>query len=333
MLAVWLRPLVDYLDASGFDSREIFQCTGVDIDRVFIPGTRLPLSQAAPLWKKAAEAMGNPFIGLDVVPYAPPLQADTMAIAMMASRNFYEALQIMARLSPLVCDAVEIKLLRDGNHLRVIFLVHPQDRHIMPNEAMIPALLPIRWFFDGGLVDKKCIEQICFCQEYPGEKLVEHLQSYFSEHIKFGCELDTITFDWHSIQKQNPYWNPSLAKCSEEIALSELQKLNESNLIQVVKRYIAERLVYGEPQQEELACSLNISSRQLQRRLKAQGTRFKILLEQVRLDLAYRYLKDSNMTMVDIALSLGFNDQSNFIKAFKRWQGETPGQFRRKWID
>ena len=79
-----------------------------------------------------------------------------------------------------------------------------------------------------------------------------------------------------------------------------------------------------------MASLFNITERQLQRKLKEQGTSFGELLDQVRLDLALRYLQDSRMTMVDISLSLGFHDQSNFVKAFKRWQGETPGQYRNR---
>jgi AraC-like DNA-binding protein len=50
----------------------------------------------------------------------------------------------------------------------------------------------------------------------------------------------------------------------------------------------------------------------------------------VRLEPALRCLQDPRMTMLDIALSLGFSNQSNFVKAFKRWQGDTPWQFRRR---
>ena len=106
VLAVWLRPLVDYLERTGFSSRELFARSGVDAGQVFVPGARLPLSEAAPLWRYAAEVTGKPFVGLEIASDAPPLQADTTAIAMMASRNLYEALQRFSRLGHVICDAV-----------------------------------------------------------------------------------------------------------------------------------------------------------------------------------------------------------------------------------
>lgn len=62
VLAVWLRPLVDYLERTGYDSAAIFALTGVDVRQVFVPGARLRLSDAAPLWHHAAQVTGKSFI-------------------------------------------------------------------------------------------------------------------------------------------------------------------------------------------------------------------------------------------------------------------------------
>ena len=112
--------------------------------------------------------------------------------------------------------------------------------------------------------------------------------------------------------------------------LKDLAALDDQNLIARTRKVLMDQLAGGTPQLGRVASGFNITERQLQRKLKLQGTGFGELLDQVRLDLALRYLQDGRMTMVDIALSLGFNDQSNFVKAFKRWQGETPGQYRRR---
>ena len=58
VLAVWLRPLVDYLERTGFDSAALFSRAGVEVGRVFVPGARLRLRDAAPLWQQAAIVTG-----------------------------------------------------------------------------------------------------------------------------------------------------------------------------------------------------------------------------------------------------------------------------------
>ena len=330
VLAVWLRPLVDYLERTGFDSAAIFGHTGVDVGQVFVPGARLLLRDAAPLWQHAAQVTGKPFIGLEIANDAPPLQADVTAIAMMASRNLYEALQRFSRLSQIVCDAVEIALTRERGELRLDFLVKPEERHVMPREAMAPALLIPLGLVNQGMIDAPGIRELRFDCAYPGDAEHAHLQGIFPIDMRFGCEHYGLSVEWDLSLKQNPYWNPALAQMCEEQVLRDLEALDDSNLLLRTRRVLLDQLASGTPLLGKVAALFNITERQLQRKLSAQGTSFGKLLDEVRLDLALRYLQDRRMTMVDVALSLGFSDQSNFVKAFKRWQGETPGQYRRR---
>jgi AraC-like DNA-binding protein len=328
VLAVWLRPLVDYLERTGFDSAEIFRHAGVDVGQVFVPGVRLRLCDAAPLWQYAAQVTGKPFIGLEIANDAPPLQADVTAIAMMASRNLYEALQRFSRLSHIVCDAVEIVLSREKDELRLDFEVDPAEQHVMPPAAMDPALLIPLGLLGKGMIDIAGIRELRFSSAHPGAAMVEHLTELFPIPGRFGCEHHGMSIDWELSLRQNPYWNPALAQLCEEQVLNDLETLNDSNLLARTRKILLDQLASGTPQLGNVASLFNITERQLQRKLKEQGTAFGELLDQVRLELALRYLQDARMSMVDIALSLGFSDQSNFVKAFKRWQGETPGQYR-----
>lgn len=332
VLAVWLRPLVDYLDRTGFDSAAVFRHTGVDVGQVFVPGARLQLQDAAPLWRHAAQITGKPFIGLEIANDAPPLQADVTAIAMMASRNLYEALQRFSRLSHILCDAVELILDRQGDVLSLDYIVDPRERHLMPREAMDPALLIPLGLLDKGMIDAAAILELRFDCAHPGPSTVEQLAQIFPIPIPmhFECQHYGMRVDWELSQRQNPYWNPALAQLCEEQVLRELAALDDSNLVARTRKVMLDQLQDGTPQLGVVASLFNITERQLQRKLKQQGTGFGQLLDQVRLELALRHLQDPRMQMVDIALSLGFSDQSNFVKAFKRWQGETPGHYRRR---
>jgi AraC-like DNA-binding protein len=79
---------------------------------------------------------------------------------------------------------------------------------------------------------------------------------------------------------------------------------------------------------EKIAEHLNMSERSLQRRLKEAGTTFRTILERVRKDLASTYVHDPDIELVEVAFLLGFSDQSAFSRAFKRWTGNTPSEFR-----
>ena len=80
---------------------------------------------------------------------------------------------------------------------------------------------------------------------------------------------------------------------------------------------------------ETTAGHLAMTARTLQGKLKDEGTSFRKLQEEVRKQLAIGYLKDGNDSICEIALLLGFADQSAFHHAFKRWTGRTPGEYRK----
>ncbi len=91
--------------------------------------------------------------GLEIASDASPLQADVTTIAMMASRNLYEALQRFSRLSQIVTDSVQVVLTREGQELRLDVIVKSSERQFMPPEAMDSALLiPLSLLGKGMIV-------------------------------------------------------------------------------------------------------------------------------------------------------------------------------------
>ena len=101
-----------------------------------------------------------------------------------------------------------------------------------------------------------------------------------------------------------------------------------NNLAMQVRAKIIEGLPDGGPSQEKIAQTLNTSLRSLQRRLRDEDTNFKNLLSETRQQLALQYLSDSSRSIGEITYPLGFSEPSNFTRAFKRWTGKSPGEFR-----
>jgi AraC-like DNA-binding protein len=79
-----------------------------------------------------------------------------------------------------------------------------------------------------------------------------------------------------------------------------------------------------------VAAALSMSERTLRRRLAAAGTRYQVLLDEVRQALAEEMLETGMLSVEDVAQRLGYAESSSFIHAFKRWRGETPARFRRR---
>ena len=107
-----------------------------------------------------------------------------------------------------------------------------------------------------------------------------------------------------------------------------LGKLDENNIVDRVTAVIVDMLPSGGIADEKIAESLNMGVRSLQRRLKDHQASFSGLLENTRRELSREYLRDPKHSVNEVAYLLGFSEPGNFSRAFKRWYGQTPSEFR-----
>ena len=122
------------------------------------------------------------------------------------------------------------------------------------------------------------------------------------------------------------YLNDLLLKYCEA-ALAD-RRGDNSQLRTRVENAISSVLPHGKVRVEDVARSLGMSKRTLARRLSDEGLNFTEILQQLRRDLAVRYLDDRRLHVSKIAWLLGFREVSAFTHAFKRWTGKTPSQIR-----
>ncbi len=108
-----------------------------------------------------------------------------------------------------------------------------------------------------------------------------------------------------------------------------LKYKNGSSLSAKVRRRLRQCLSGEVPDFEELALELNMTSATLRRRLHEEGASYQSIKDQLRRDLAISYLSHSTRSVMDIALELGFSERSAFHRAFRKWTGASPGEFRR----
>lgn len=95
-----------------------------------------------------------------------------------------------------------------------------------------------------------------------------------------------------------------------------------------VRPLIARQLARGQVKVESVAAELNMSRHTLYKKLKEENLTFAGLLEDVRREQALKYMNDRNRTLSEVAELLGFSELSAFSRAFKRWMGKSPAEFR-----
>ena len=106
----------------------------------------------------------------------------------------------------------------------------------------------------------------------------------------------------------------------------------QDNIAGELKRKLADLLARGEANADSACRALRLSRRTLQRRLTAEKTSFQKILNEVRAELAVKYLEDARLKSLEIAMLLGYSSLSSFTTAFKSWYDMPPAAYRQKFI-
>ncbi|WP_170756557.1 helix-turn-helix transcriptional regulator [Ruegeria lacuscaerulensis] len=113
--------------------------------------------------------------------------------------------------------------------------------------------------------------------------------------------------------------------CEKE--LSELLSRDEGRVSGKVRKALVQSLSFG-ANMELISRQIGLTSRTLRRHLKRENTTFSDIVDSTRSELALRYLRDTELSIQEIAYVLGFSDSASFVRAFRRWTGKTPKHYR-----
>jgi len=157
---------------------------------------------------------------------------------------------------------------------------------------------------------------------------VDDFERVLRAPLKFGATHNRLVFESGSMECALEGGNPELARHSDAIALQYLARIERDNIQARVRDLLMERLDKSEPSQEEVAEHLYMSARTLQRKLGDCGTTYKEILDETRHSLALAYLSAPEHSVSDITHLLGFSCGSSFTRAFRRWTGKSPSNWR-----
>ena len=146
--------------------------------------------------------------------------------------------------------------------------------------------------------------------------------------IEFNAPTGTFYFSKESLLEPLPHGTPEIAKATDKIAEQYIEALDPHKVASQVRRLLIALLPSGNADQEIVSKRLNRSASTLQRQLADEGVTYREVLESTRRSLAEDYLTDGKHSQAQIAYMLGFSDQSNFSRAFKRWTDQSPKQYQ-----
>lgn len=158
----------------------------------------------------------------------------------------------------------------------------------------------------------------------------EHVEKVLNADVCFNGSADRIFVPKQFLELESRYSQNDLYPLTEDLARQQLMELSgEDKLINSIRTSIRSQLPFGLPKIGDTAAALDMTARTLQRRLQERQIKYQGLLDDVRRELARELVIKPELMLSDVADYLGFNDQSAFQHAFKRWENTTPGKFRK----
>jgi AraC-like DNA-binding protein len=300
---------------------------GVDLSKRTRPGARVIRSKQAEIWRRAEEITGDPGVGIVVGLHSEPRDYYVLGHSWLASTTLKDAFERMIRYREVISSNVQSSaLIREGDLYR-LKAVYP-DVERMPimtgMEAGVAGLLKLCRVSAGRDIRPVRAELIFAADRNP-----EEFQRLLQCPIRYDCDHNALWFRAEDLDAPLPGAVPEMLDAADRIARDYIASFDHSKVATQVRTLLVRMLPAGKVDQETIASKLYRSASTLQRQLGAEGTSYRDILAETRESLAKQYLADPGYAPSDVAFMLGFADQSNFGRAFKRWTGMSPGEYQR----
>jgi AraC-like DNA-binding protein len=288
----------------------------------------LSLARFRELIDVAAVAADDPFLGVHLAASLPRGPLGLLEFASTSAPTFGEGLRRIGRYTALVNEAVEITLVEAGGEARLEQRIagEPECLGRHTNEFFVAFILVQARRATGDV----CVPaRISFAHPCPDD-VTELVESVGTTRLEFGCEHNGIVLPRVMLDLPLASSDPALLHWLDDQAEAALHEhASTGNFLGRLRATVRAHLAAGTPTVAHAARELGMSSRTLQRRLEEERTTFQALVESVRADLALYYLRDGSHRLSEIAERCGYSELSAFLRAFKRWTGQTPTELRR----
>lgn len=319
--------ILDFLYTQGEDAVQWLTNEGIDTRLLQHTAPRLSAELLTTVWLTLLKSSGNDNLGLNAGISINTVKGNLLSLLATNSPTIGTALDNICHYHSLMSgDRPQPYMRKQLNNAFFCMQSTLPDPEITRQtiECMYAAIITILRQMTHKEISPSRIE---FAHAKPTN--TETHDAFFNCPITFNCTENTMLFSNEVLSYTAPYANEQLLNAMEQHAKKMLSQLCENNSWESkVKRTLIIAISKGNYDINSIAAKLAVSSRKLQQVLKLENTSFKIIFDSVRKEIALDHLKNGEFSIAELALLLGFSEQSAFNHAFKRWTGKTPRQFK-----
>lgn len=294
----------------------------------YLPHERLPLQD----WKNALDQLAiqqpRPALGLALAASVQPAHVGILAYLGLSCATLAEALEQLRRYHRLAYDGSSLSIVQAAEQVQVCW----GDDAGLPGQLVDETAIGLFVTLVRRLVAPAALPllQVSFINPAPAD--LSPYVGFFGCTVCFGQPQTQVVLAAAGLALPLRQPDPALQRILDQQAQLLLAQLppHTDPLLQALQQALLQQLGLGTPRLEDVAATLGYSARGLQRQLQQRGRSFGQVLDDVRLMLARHYLAQPALALAEIALLLGYSEQSAFQRAFRQWTGQTPLAWRRQ---
>ena len=320
--------------ARGIAPADLLSCVDLTPEQLQDDRQRVSGEQFQRLLLALLERVNTPILGLLSGDFVEPGSYSVLGHITMSCANLGEVVARIAPYEKLVGDMGHTQIYAQGDEIFIQWHCHypePSVREQMVDNVFASWINFARWL---GNTQEHHPLRVELERNAPASHYLAQYQRRWHCPVLFEQPHSRIVIHKNLLSVPLRQGDSELRQALEQHAKAKLAELkayphpDEAELSAQVRTKIRAALNQGLCRQDDIAASLNMSTRTLQRKLEQQQSSFKQLLDLERQQLAEHWLKHSQHSTFDIATLLGFSELSSFHRSFKRWTGKTPKEVR-----
>jgi AraC-like DNA-binding protein len=303
----------------------LFRAAGIDPAINHDPLALMARPKSDALIRALAKRIADPAFGLQAAQCWHPSNLGTLGYAWLSSSTLHTALKGLVRYWRIVIADVAVRL--EETPEGVEFVHTPPKLDSTPDGIRGDIVMAIindmcRTNFGQGFSPRR----VAFRHPAPAD--ARPYETLFRCPVSFGADANRLLIGHAEADHPLPTGNRDLAAAHDRILVEQLARSDKRNVVARFRVSLLERMTSGEVSEEDIAGDLHMSRRSLQRRLAEADVSYQSLVDDTRRDMALRYIQDPAMSATDITFLLGYSQQSVFTRAFRRWTGMSPSEYR-----
>lgn len=330
--ALYVNQLLQVAEQVGADCEQLLADADLNPAQLLDDDNRIDLTYLMRLGRGAIRQSGRPDIGLLLGQNSRISSLGYVGLAAMTAPTLGEALAIVLKYEHLnsQCYRGTSQLQAEGAQTAMVFYsIAPYNAYTcFVVDGVLSAWVKLLQLLSGqcGLVQKAEIE-------FDAPNYVGDYQRAFQCEVRFGAPRNAIVLNSSDLDIPLPEANEQLhakllRKCDQLLNQIALADSYRNKVLKVLGT-----MLHGQtPSIDEVALTLGMPSWTLRRKLKEEDSAYQSLVDEMRRDVAMSYMKNTDLTFGEISYLLGFSTPGAFQRAFKRWSGQTPGEFRKSLI-